>query len=187
MQLASCTVKLTPLNEVHKPSVTPAEVYILRHIHQRNAGGDAVHSLVLHLVRKHVPVRGKKSKEVVTKDPVDYQPKPGREAARLKAKYGKEPVQGGVFWFEKFYPGANPVLPETFDEVAYRAPEQAQAGEASTRDTLPGEPGHGDNTGYYIPPSESKAAGAFDEFNEVEEPTPAGEGETKDLATVEAD
>lgn len=124
MQLASCTVCLTKDNHVPKPSVTPAEVAILRKIHSKNFGGDPVIDVKIH-----------------TEDWKNYNPQV--EIARLRAKYGGNAK--GHTWFDEAFPGAsnNPsIIPDTFDKVKWIPTHVATNNEAPSQVKLPGEPGY---------------------------------------------
>lgn len=95
MQQAKCTLVLDIFkNSIPLKDVTPPEAVVLRRAHQKNAGCDPVQNIVLTGMVSHSA---------------------SEEMARLRRKYKAKK-------FEEAYPGENPKLPETFQEVGYSVP-----------------------------------------------------------------
>lgn len=98
MQVANCRCLLNPGHDVAKKNVTPAEVVVLRSLHQRNVGKDPVTDLI---------VLGTIERSNAT------------EVARLRMIYGEKAVK-------PLFPGINGEgISETFEGV-WPAPVQEQ-------------------------------------------------------------
>lgn len=134
MQLAACTLSLTIHNQVHKPSVTPPEVAILRAIHQQNyTQGDPVSDI--RNLREYKRYN------------------PATEVARLRARYGQHPKKQEP-WVDVLFPGVGnnfKLLPQSFDDVKFVPAQQTADGVAPSRIFLEGEPGYEEPVAF-VPP-----------------------------------
>ena len=100
MQTATVMTRINRETTLKLVGVTPAELLILREMHQKKVGADIVDKIEL----------------------TDDQPRPG-EADRLKRKYRKGVV-------EKLWPGVSKNLPKTFAEIGVAVTEPAPVVEA---------------------------------------------------------
>lgn len=97
MQIANCFVSLNNLgSNVPKVGVTPAEIVVLRTLHQHAVGRDPITDI------SDVKEVNRTSKE---------------ELERLRLTYGGTVLNGKTPVLTHLYPGDSPTLPQKFSEV----------------------------------------------------------------------
>lgn len=130
MQLANARIVLNREGtDVPRKNLTPAEAQLIKSLYEPIVGGNPITHLEVIRDKEETPVQ---AAVIVSRDPDDpaNQAKwkvrkrtPADEIRRLRSKYVGQAI-------EKFFPGMNPNMPETFEDAGF---EENQAWQAPSK------------------------------------------------------